>query len=208
MMHGYDAIPVQFTQGIAAIAHEKFSYTDYDFDSLVESSVQRAEAIVKANHGRIENGEMIIPVQKEFEPMGVRDFPEIGRAVERIDSDNPRWTFTGDWGREVNRREGIERIGDKKGMSAEIAFEGTGAVIVGSYVGNGGQADVYLDGQLDRTVDVWPDDDKRKLNDAVWWKFGLASGKHTVKLVVKGERFGNSTGTEIRVQDLVVYRPE
>jgi hypothetical protein len=206
MMHGYNAIPKQFTEGIPAIAHEKFSYTDYDFESLVESSMHRAEAIVKANGGRIENGEMIIPVQRDFEAVRVREFPEVGRAVERINSDSPRWKFTGEWSRDVNKHEGIERVGEKKGMSAEIECEGTGAVIVGSYVGNGGQADVYLDGKLDRTIDVWPDDDKRKFNDAVWWKFGLASGKHAVKLVVKGERYGESKGTEIRVQDLIVYR--
>ncbi|HTL28477.1 MAG TPA: ADP-ribosylglycohydrolase family protein [Tepidisphaeraceae bacterium] len=208
MMHGFDAIPRPFTDGIPSIAHEKFSYTDYDWNALIDSSIARAEAIVKKNGGRIENGEMIIPRQIDFAPVRVREFPELGRAVERIDSDNSRWKFTGEWTREVNRRAGIERIAGTKGASAEIEFEGTGAVIVGPYLGNGGQAEVYLDGQLDRTIDVWPDDEKKKLNDAVWWKFNLPKGKHTVKLLVKGESFGGSTGTEIRVQDLVVYRPK
>lgn len=208
MIHGFSAIPKRFTDGIPAIEHQKFSFTDYDFDSIVETSMQRAQAVIKKNGGRVENGEMIIPVQQKFEPVRVREFPEIGRAVERIISDDSRWKFTGDWTRDVNKHEGIERVGGKKGMSAEIEFDGTGAVIVGSYVGNGGQADVYLDGQFDRTVDVWPDDDKRKFNDAVWWKFGLSAGHHTIKLMVKGEPYGQSKGTEVRVQDLIIYRPK
>jgi hypothetical protein len=34
----------------------------------------------------------------------------------------------------------------------------------------------------------------------------LPAGKHTLRLVVRGERFGESAGTEIRVTDLVVFR--
>ena len=88
-----------------------------------------------------------------------------------------------------------------------IRFEGTGAAIVGPYLPNGGQAEVYLDGRLDRKVDVYPDEDAVKGSESVWHAFGLKNGPHTLRLLVTGEPGPGSKGAEIQIQDLVVFRP-
>ena len=65
----------------------------------------------------------------------------------------------------------------RKGAEAVVSFDGTGAIITGSYLPSGGKADVYLDGKLDRTVDVYPDEDHSKGGEAVWHAFGLKEFK-------------------------------
>ena len=58
-------------------------------------------------------------------------------------------------------------------------------MIVGPYLPNGGKADVYLDGKLHSTVDVYPDENARKGDESVWHAFKLKNGRHEVKLVVR-----------------------
>ena len=68
-----------------------------------------------------------------------------------------------------------------------FTFDGTGVIVVGPYLPKGGKADVYLDGKLDRTVDVYPDENSIQGGESVWHAFGLKNGKHAVRVVVKGE---------------------
>ena len=48
-MLGYGLIPGQWKSGIPAIADQKFKYTDFTFHTIVNSTQQRAVALVKAN---------------------------------------------------------------------------------------------------------------------------------------------------------------
>jgi len=77
---------------------------------------------------------------------------------------------------------------------------------VGPYLPTGGKADVYLDGKLHSTIDVYPDESERKGGESVWHAFGLKPGKHTVGLVVRGEPYPGSAGAEIAVEEFVVFR--
>ena len=77
---------------------------------------------------------------------------------------------------------------------------------MGPYLPTGGKADVYLDGKLDRTIDVYPDEDHTKLSEAVWHAFGLAAGKHIVRIVARGEPYPGSKGAEIQIEDAVIFR--
>jgi hypothetical protein len=67
---------------------------------------------------------------------------------------------------------------------------------------------VYLDGKLDRTVDVYSDEEGDRRKESVWHIYGLPSGKHTVRLVVRGEPFGDSTGANVSIDDLIVFRSD
>jgi len=98
------------------------------------------------------------------------------------------------------------RVADARGAAAEIAFEGTGAILTGHYLPTGGKADVYLDGKLHQTVDAYPDEGGTKRSDSVWHAFGLTNGKHTLRLVVRGEPHPDSQGADIVLEDLVVFR--
>jgi hypothetical protein len=97
-------------------------------------------------------------------------------------------------------------VAGARGAEASIQFDGTGVIIVGPYLPTGGKADVYLDGQLDRTLDVYPDETNTKANESVWHAFGLKPGTHNIRLAVRGENYAGSTGTDIGVTDLVIFR--
>mgnify|MGYP000938062226 CR=1 FL=1 len=203
---GYKNIPDHWKGGIAKIADEKFRYTDFSFRTIVDSNMKRATALVEKNGGRIDSEKMIVRVQSP-KPPKLELWDDYGSPVERIKIDDSRWTFTGAWSTSQNaRRARPSKMASAKGAEATISFEGTGAIVTGSYLPTGGKADVYLDGKLDRTVDVYPDEDAAKGGEAVWHAFGLKSGKHTVRLVLTGEPYPGSKGSEVSLEDIIVFR--
>ena len=46
----------------------------------------------------------------------------------------------------------------------------------------------------------------RKNGESVWHAFRLRPGKHAVRVAVLGEPYTGSSGSEIGIQDLVVFR--
>jgi len=200
VMLGYKAIPDMWKSGIPAIADETFSYTNFTFRTIVESTEKRAIALVERTGGRLEGDRLIVKVQAP-EPAALEIWDDYGSPRERVPVTDSRWKWQGAW-----RTEDGHRVSGSKGAEALIEFDGTGAIVVGPYFPTGGKADVYLDGALDRTVDVHPDEEARKRAEAVWHGFGLDPGRHSLRLVVRGEPYGDSQGTDIAIHDLVVFR--
>ena len=196
---GYERIPEEWKGGIPAIANEKFRYTDFSFNTIVESTEKRAIGLVKRNGGRVEGDKLLVRLQTP-KPPKLQTW-KFGTVAERIGADDARWTFSGPW-----RTEKTQRIASAKGAELTVTFEGTGAIVVGPYLAEGGKADVYLDGKLDRTVDVCSDEKGDKRGDSVWHAFGLKPGKHTVRLAVRGEPYGDRKGTGVAIESLVVFR--
>lgn len=133
---------------------------------------------------------------------------DYGSPVERIPVTDQRWTLEGDWENRTSKWGPEHAVGtsSSRGAEATIEFEGTGAIISGSYLPTGGEADIYLDGQLDRTVDVWSDEDQPKGWEAVWHNYWLEDDRHTLRFVVRGEPYPESTGSDIALTHLVVFR--
>ena len=202
VMLGYEKIPEFWKSGIPAIADKKFSYTGFTFKTIVESTYKRAVALAGQEGGKLQGTSLLIRVQQP-EAAKYEVWDDYGSPVERIAHADPRWKFSGDW-KEDDRKTRL--FTDRKGASAEIQFEGKGAIVVGPYMPSGGKAEIYLDGKLDRIVDVYPDEDSWKNTDAVWHAFGLRPGTHTLRLVVLGEPYPGSSGSEISVEGLVVFR--
>ncbi len=196
---GYDRIPDQWKSGIPAIADQKFRFTDYSFNTIVESTVKRAVALVQRNGGRLEGEKLLVRLQTPKPPK--LEVCKFGTVAERVPVSDSRWSFRGAW-----RTEKIQKIASDKGAEATITFEGTGAIVTGPYLAEGGKADVYLDGKLDRTVDVCSDEERNRGGDAVWHAFGLKNGKHTVRLAVRGEPYGNCKRADVSLESLVVFR--
>ncbi|MGE5647665.1 MAG: ADP-ribosylglycohydrolase family protein [Acidobacteriota bacterium] len=207
VMTGYKAIPDEWKSGIPAIADKKFDYTDFSFKTIVESTMKRASAVIQRTGGRIEGDKAIIKTQAA-KPPKLALWDDYGSTVERISVADARWSFKGNWKQEKQQRRAaiVQRTSGEKGAEATVKFEGTGAIVVGPYLPNGGKADVYLDGKLDSTVDVYPDEDHAKGGEAVWFKFGLTNTAHTVRLVVRGEPYPGSKGPDIGLNDIIVFR--
>jgi hypothetical protein len=200
-MIGYKGIPEQWKSGIPKIADTRFKYTNFTFKTIVDSTEKRAVAVVRKNGGRLEGNNLIVKVQAPKPPSKVELWDDYGSPVERISFSDKRWQWKGSW---QDTRQ--YRIAGDRDAEAAIQFDGTGVIIVGPYLPTGGKADVYLDGKLDRTVDVYPDETNAKSNESVWHAFRLKPGTHNIRLAVRGESYAGSTGTEIGVTDLVVFR--
>lgn len=204
---GYDDIPIKYTQGIAAIADEKFNYTSYSLNDIVESTVTRAIALIERTGGLVD-GDVVnvrtqIPQQAAMEA-----WDDYGSLKEQIAFDDDRWKWTGDWKRTAItlwRTERVSNITGQGGAEAEISFAGTGASVTGILLPNGGTAEVHLDGELDRTIDVYPDESMAKARESLWHSFGLENKRHDLRIVVLGEPYGESTGSDISITGLQVF---
>ena len=128
---------------------------------------------------------------------------DYGDPVERIATSDARWHWKGAWTQPKDQK---SKTASEKGAEAAVTFDGRGAIITGSYLPTGGRADVYLDGKLDRSVDVYPDEPSVKSGESVWHAFSLKTGRHEVRLVVRGEPYEGSKGKDINIQDIVVFR--
>jgi len=201
VMLGYERIPDVWKGGIPAIADEKFRFTDFSFRTIVESTEKRALALIRQTGGQVEGDTVRVRLQ-QLKAARLETW-NFGKVVERVSADDARWKFSGAWRKDEKRP---TRTASDKGAEATVTFTGTGVIVVGPYLPTGGKADVYLDGKLHRSVDVNSDEKGPKGGEAVWHVFGLKNGPHTVRLVVLGEPYADRAGTDVAVEDLVVFR--
>ena len=202
VMLGYKKIPEQWKNGIPKLADTKFNYTDFSFHTIVDSTQKRAIELVKRNGGKLEGDRLQVKLQAP-KAAEMELWDDYGSPVERIASTDSRWNWKGNWGA---RKDAPGKTSAAKGAEAAIGFDGTGVIVTGAYLPSGGRADVYLDGKLDRTVDVYPDENNIKTGESVWHTFGLKNARHEVRLVVRGETYAGSTGSDVNIDDLIVFR--
>jgi hypothetical protein len=198
---GYSAIPDEWKSGIPAVSDKTFSYTNFTFKTISESTVRRAIALAEKTGGRRDGETLSVKTQK---PRATRleVWDDYGSPVERIAITDARFRRTGDW--QAGRSDAL--VSGQKGATAEIEFEGTGFILVGQFLPDGGMADVVVDGQAPVTIDVYPDENATKNRESLHHQFKLKPGRHTVKLTVRGEPYKESKGAKISLQGLVVFR--
>lgn len=201
-MLGYERIPEIWKGGIPAIAKRKFAYTDFTFETIVDSTYARALAVVKRAGGRVEGEKVVVPAQAA-QAAKLELWDDYGSPVERTGVSDARWKFSGNWTAE---EKGGRRSSSEKGATAEITFTGTGFIVTGPYLADGGFVEQWLDGKKVNNADVYSDEDEGKGGESVFHRFRLKSGTHTVKLVVTGVRHTNSKGAKVAVNDIVVFR--
>ena len=206
VMLGYRAIPEEWKGGIPALADQKFRYTDFSFHTIVESNERRTLALIRKTGGKVEGDQITIRTQKPAAPK-LELWDDYGSPVERIAANDPRWSWKGNWQTQPRRNsDAVSRTASDRGAEATVSFQGTGAIVTGPYLPNGGKLEVYLDGKLNRTLDVNSDEPSSKGGESVWHGFGLHNGPHSVRLVVLGEPYGSSTGSLVTIDDIVVFR--
>jgi len=201
VMIGYKRIPAKWTAPLPAIANEKFSYTNYSFDSIVKSTVARAKLVVQREGGEVSGQELVIPAQTP-QKLKLEQFAP-GKVVERIATGDPRWKWQGAW--EKVGKQPAENRSKTAGAKAIVTFEGTGAMLVGSLDANRGTADLYLDGKSMEKIDGYNDDGYRG-SEGLWGKFDLKPGTHTLRIIVNGQPYPGSKDAWVNLEDLILYR--
>ena len=134
-------------------------------------------------------------------------FPNLvySKRAAIVDADKDScWTLKGNW---QDAENGYVKYSEQAGDEITFTFEGTGASIEGWWVKNGGKADVYVDGVFKRTIDCfyyYAKQEHRNIN--IFHILNLEEGKHTINIVVKGEKREESEGCAIGVRGAVVYK--
>jgi len=196
-MIGYKAIPAKWTDPLPAIADKKFSFTNYSFNTSVEKTIERANKVVQIEGGKVEADALVIPTEKP-ETVKLEQF-DPGKPVERISFKDARWSFHGNW-----HVEGESNRSNEPGAEATAKFKGTGVIVYGELIPEGGVLQIFLDGQLAGTFDAFNDDGER--TEGFWGDFDLAPGEHTVKVVVGGKAYPGSKGAWVPVSELIVFQ--
>jgi hypothetical protein len=207
---GYDAIPEKYSSGIAAIADEKFSFTDYSFSEIVDSNLRHAIAAAERGGGSA-TGPSLEILLEEPTATEVEVWDDYGE-VERIETDDPRIVYSGfelgmrlAWGRERK-----VAVAEEAGAEAALSFEGTGVIVTAIHGPDGGTVEVFLDGEPVGVHDTFSEDGQIKLDEALWHRFGLEDGEHQVRLRLTGEPYVRddvrSEASRLTLQDIVVFR--
>ncbi|WP_432828780.1 beta-galactosidase [Dactylosporangium sp. CA-092794] len=127
------------------------------------------------------------------------------------DDNDPALQYTGTWSHVADQSytggdyKNTESFSNRAGDAVTIPFTGTAIRWIGSQTDNHGFADVYLDGELQATVD-----DSGSANQAVLFeRGGLTDGPHTLRIVVDGRHGSGSTDNYVAIDavDLSVPGP-
>jgi len=108
------------------------------------------------------------------------------------------WVKYASWS-EIN---GDEHYSKERGASCRFTFSGTGIALVGVKNLDCGEADVYLDGKKQATIDTYAP--VRCSQQELFKKRGLTRGKHTIKIVVKGTKAAHSRDVYVVVDAFMV----
>ena len=201
---GYDRIPDVWKSGIPKLADTRFEFTSYSFNEIVRSTLKRALQVVEGAGGRVSATEVEVPAQAPKAPP--LEQWDAGVPRKRVEVEDPDWSWTGGWGVETLKGGGSSgkvRQAVGPGDEATLTFDGTGVAIVGRCSQEGGRAQVYLDGTRAGEIDAWIPE--RTHDNDYWHVTGLAPGRHTVRIVVRGDQDSRSAGRKVEIQRAIVY---
>jgi hypothetical protein len=201
---GYSGIPDVYKAGIPAVADTRFRDSEYSLNDIVRSTVARALAVVERAGGKVSGDDVLVPVQRPV--VAALEQWDMGAAKAHLDASDSAWTFRGDWRNDAFWYGGgmvLRKTSTQAGNEAILSFEGTAVALVGTMGQDAGRADVLLDGKAAGTIDAYVPE--RTTDNALWHAFGLAPGKHTLRIVTRGDADARSTGRRLEISFAVIY---
>jgi len=205
VMLGYHGIPDEWKSGIAKIADEKFNYTNYSFNTITESTVQRALKVIELAGGKVSAAEVTLPPQ-EPKPWRLEQWNP-GVPDKLIKFDDAAWQWKGTWVDETDGKDQQKVIGKtahSAGAEVSLNFNGVALALVGELSQEGGRADIYLDGKKAGQLDAFIIE--RTFDNALWHVYGLKPGAHTIRIVVRDDADARSKGKKVVIQRAITYR--
>lgn len=215
VIKGLSRLPVEYQQTVKAISDSLFVHTDYSFNKAVDKTLEYAQKLAVENGGELTGRELKIKAQQP-QPFAVeKAFPKlVFDKRENVFTGNG-WKAKGKWnsysytdGWLKKELEDHAKFSGKAGDEITFSFEGTGVSIEGCWMRDGGKADVFIDSRFKRTIDSYfyysKQEKRREMN--LFHVTNLSEGKHTIKLVVKGEKRPESEGTNVYVSAATVFK--
>jgi hypothetical protein len=212
VIKGFSGLPKDMQDGVTAVSDSLFVNTTYSFNTAVSSTYKYALDLIAKNGGTVTEKEIKIKTQKPLAPKLEVSYPDLvyDKTVSVFDKNG--FVFKGSW-KPFEVFNGYEKKMNKQSMVAEkagdelvIKFSGTGISLEGNWYQDGGKADVYVDGKLHRSIDTYYFFAKQQHTTSIWHVLNLKPGNHEVRLVVKGEKRPEATGTKVYITKAFVYK--
>lgn len=204
VIKGLSGLPTEYQNAVHEIGDSIFINTNYSFNKAVESTLEYAKKLTVNNGGEASESELKIKVQ-QAKPFALEvAFPKLVFDKRVNVFSNEGWNLKGNWKDDENKK---TKYSGNKGDEISFTFEGTGVSLVGNWVRDGGKADVYIDDQFKRSIDCYfffSGQEQRNMN--LYHLVNLPEGKHTIRLVVKGEKRPESEGNNIYIKEAVVFK--
>jgi len=206
VMLGYSRIPDEWKAGIAPIADKKFDYTQYSFNDITRSTLERAFKVVRMAGGKVTDTEVIIPHQR---PKAAKlEQWDMGIPNKSIETKDAAWSWKGAWAEETRgsgeHRNVVGVAANGDGHEAELKFDGTAVALVGPHSQSGGRADIYLDGKKAGMLDAYIVE--RTNDNSLWHAYDLKPGAHTLRIVMRGDADPRSKAKKIVISRAITYR--
>ena len=169
-------------------------------------TVERAKRIVTKAGGSVTAVDMVIPLQ-EPKPPGLEQW-DMGIPNGRIDTLESAWTWRGRWVEEHYwNGDGISarKMAHEVGAEATLNFTGSRCFSSGGYSQEGGRAEVYLDGERARKIDAYIVE--RTSDNDLWHTYELNPGKHTLRIVSRGDADSLSQGHKLTLESSITFTP-
>lgn len=204
VMKGLKGLPAEYQSAVKAIGDSLFVNTNYSFNKAVDKTLEYAQNLTVQNGGQTTPEALKIKVQQP-EPLALEvAFPKLVFDKKISVFDQQAWEMKGKW---VDFGKKQAKLNGKAGDEISFSFEGTGVSVVGNWMKDGGKADVFVDGQMKRTIDCYFNFARQEhWNMNLYHITNLPEGKHTVKLVVKGEKRPESAGTNVYISEALVFK--
>ena len=125
-----------------------------------------------------------------------------------VDDASKLVTYSGKWGAKADEPRdclGTEHYSHESGASVQLTFTGTSIQWLGKRGNHYGEADVYIDGVHEASVDTYADVTPPRLFQQInYTKTGLSNASHTIKIVVTARKNAASTNN-YQVVDGFIY---
>lgn len=201
---GYEALDKKWVGDIPTMENEKFNFTDYTFNEMVDSTMKRALTIIKQAGGEVDGDRVRVPIQIAKAPK--LEQWTMGVPIKEYVHTDDAWTWSGDWekrpSRDYARRAAMVSRGG--GNEAALEFEGTGLAIIGNLTQDGGRADVIIDDK--KVGDLNAFIIERTTDSDLWHIYGLEDRTHSLRIVTRDEADPRSEGKVVAIHRAVSFR--
>jgi hypothetical protein len=213
VMNGFSHLPEAMQNAVTEIQDSLFIYTNYSFRKAVDKTYQYAINHIIAEGGSVTTDKISIKTQDPVAAPLEVSFPKMVLSERVSIFDEKRWKLTGEWKtfqmapEESDVKAAQAKFASKNGDALEFEFEGTAISLEGNWKKDAGKADLYIDGKLHSSFDTFFYYNKQEQTPInICHALNLSPGKHTLKLVVTGEKKPESEDSRIYVSDAMVFR--
>jgi hypothetical protein len=213
VIKGLSGLPVEYQQAVNEIGDSLFINTTYSFNKAVTKTMEYAQKFAVENGGESTENELIIKVQApQAFPLEV-SFPKLvfdrkisAFATEGVETKG-NWSIVSPKDPTKLEATSQAKYSANAGDEISFSFEGTGVSLVGNWFKDGGKADVFVDGEFKRTIDCYFYFARQQHeNMNLYHITNLAEGKHTIKVVVKGEKRPESEAANVYISEILVFK--